>query len=257
MTIRRLAAAILLLLGSLLASPGAWAQGWGHQGGGRWEQLGCTDIAFRSDHDVIRVGQQQGRFRAIMVEVHGNAVRIENLRVIYANGQPDNLNVQSQLAPGTRSRPLDLQGRDRAIARIEVVAQSAPQGQRQARLCVAGLVDEGPHGNPNAGRWQQLGCQQVAFHVDRDVIRVGRYEGEFRAIRLEVAGNDVHVENLTVVYGNGERDSIPVRAFLRAGSMTQPLDLRGNRRVIERIELVYQSRPGYQGQARVCASGLH
>ena len=79
---------------------------------------------------------------------------------------------------------------------------------------------------PRPGVWVRLGCQSVGFTVDRDVIRVGRREGRFKAIRLTASGNRVHMISLRVVYANGEPDDIPVRSELRPGVPTRALDLR-------------------------------
>ena len=104
-------------------------------------------------------------------------------------------------------------------------------------------------------RWEQLGCQKVGFSVDKDTIRVGRGEGRFKAIRLRVAGNKVHMMDLKVVYANGQPDDIPVREEIRAGGQTRPLDLKGERRAIRQIDMVYRSQPNFRGQATVCVEG--
>ena len=104
-------------------------------------------------------------------------------------------------------------------------------------------------------RWERLGCQKVGFIVDKDVIRVGRGEGRFKSIRLEVSGNKVYMDDLKVIYANGEPDDIPVRSEIRAGGQTRPLDLRGERRAIKEIEMKYHSQPNFKGQATVCVDG--
>jgi hypothetical protein len=104
-------------------------------------------------------------------------------------------------------------------------------------------------------RWEQLGCQKVGFHVDKDVIKVGRAEGKFKSIRLQVSGNKVHMMDLKVVYANGQPDDIPVRSEIRAGGQTKPLDLKGDRRAIRQIEMVYRSQPNFKGEATVCVEG--
>src|SRR5687767_547028 len=91
-----------------------------------------------------------------------------------------------------------------------------------------------PTAAPAQRRWEQLGCRDVAFTVDRDVVPVGRRDGRFTAVRLRVRGNDVRMLDLKVVYGNGAPDDIPVRAVIRAGAQSGPLDLRGRDRAIER-----------------------
>lgn len=104
-------------------------------------------------------------------------------------------------------------------------------------------------------KWERLGCQKVGFVADKDIIRVGRDEGRFRSIRLKVAGNKVHMMDLKVVYANGAADDIAVREEIRAGGQTRALDLKGERRAIRQIEMVYRSRPNFRGQATVCVEG--
>lgn len=104
-------------------------------------------------------------------------------------------------------------------------------------------------------RWEQLGCQSVGFATDRDVIRVGRDEGRFSAIRLAVSGNKIYLNDLKVVYANGNPDDLQVRSEIRAGGQTRAIDLKGERRAIRQIEMVYRSQPNFRGQARVCAYG--
>jgi hypothetical protein len=104
-------------------------------------------------------------------------------------------------------------------------------------------------------RWEQLGCQKVGFLVDKDKIHVGRTEGKFKSIRLLVSGNKVHMMDLKVIYANGRPDDIPVREEIRAGGQTKPLDLKGERRAIKEIEMVYRSQPSFKGEATVCVEG--
>jgi hypothetical protein len=104
-------------------------------------------------------------------------------------------------------------------------------------------------------RWEQLGCQKVGFTADKDTIRVGRGEGKFKSIRLQVSGNKVYMMDLKVIYANGQPDDIPVRDEIRAGGQTRPLDLKGERRAIKEIEMVYRSQPNFKGQATVCVEG--
>ena len=248
------ASAVLLNIVSF--ATGADAQV-GRGGGDRWEQLGCVDVGRRPDRDIIQVGRREGRFKAIVLRVIGNDVRVEDLRVVYANGQPDDILVRAELREGSQTQPLDLQGRERSINRIEIVSQrnvSGP-GRGRARICIAGLAAERVAA---PARWERLGCVDVGRRPDRDIIPVGRREGRFKAIMVQVAGNDVRIEDLRVVYANGQPDDILVRADFKEGSQSQPLDLQGRERSIQRIEIVSQRNvagPG-RGRARICVSGL-
>jgi len=109
-----------------------------------WEKLGCEEVGRRTDRDVIRVGRKEGRFKAIRLQASGNDVRVEDLKVVYANGSPDDIRLRRELREGDETAPLDLKGRDRAIDRIELTTKRdfKGRGRGPAQVCVMGLEDE-------------------------------------------------------------------------------------------------------------------
>lgn len=267
MSVRAVFAAVLLVLVNFVASD-AFAQRDRDRdrdrGRSDWELLGSQTVGFRVDRDVIQVGRREGRFSRIALEVRENDVFFIDLKVVFMNGEVQDVPVRALVRPGQRSRPLDLQGGDRLIRQIELVYRARPGFGGRAVVNVYGehaRVGGGPGPWPGGGggpdRWDELGCKKVGFLIDRDVVPVGREEGRFRAIRLRVHGNRVHMMDLRVVYANGEPDDIPVREDIRAGGQTRPLDLRGERRSIRQIEMVYRSQPNFRGLATVCVDGLH
>jgi hypothetical protein len=97
--------------------------------------------------------------------------------------------------------------------------------------------------------WELLGKKRVGFETDRDVVHVGRREGRFDRLKLKVSRNGIKIRKLRVIYGNGERDRLHIRRYIRAGEETRPLELRGRHgRRIDRIEMVYRS--GRRGERR-------
>jgi hypothetical protein len=110
----------------------------------RWERLGCEEVGRRTDRDVIKVGRREGRFDAIRLTASGNDVLVRDLKVVYANGKPDDIRVRSELREGSETRPLDLEGRDRAIDRIEIVTKRdfKGRGKGRAKVCVEGREDD-------------------------------------------------------------------------------------------------------------------
>ena len=107
---------------------------------GRWTELGCQRVSlFGKDRDSVRVGRREGRFKAIRLYVRGADVEILDLRVIYANGDPDDIRVRHFLRKGDRTRPLDLKGRERSIDRVDMVYRTIPNFKGQATVCVEGL----------------------------------------------------------------------------------------------------------------------
>lgn len=110
------------------------------RGGGNWENLGCQQVSFiGKDRDAIRVGRREGRFKAIRLEARNNDVEILDLKVIYANGSPDDIPVRSNIRAGTKTRPLDLKGGERAIQQIDLVYRSRPSFRGLATVCAEGL----------------------------------------------------------------------------------------------------------------------
>ncbi len=114
--------------------------GGGPGGGGQWVDLGCKDVSFfGTDRDSIRVGRRDGRFKAIRLAARGNDVEMLDLKVIYANGEPDDIRVRSLIRQGTRTRPLDLRGRERSIDRIEMVYRKRLNFRGTATVCAEAL----------------------------------------------------------------------------------------------------------------------
>jgi hypothetical protein len=125
-----------------------------------------------------------------------------------------------------------------------------------ATALAAGVAQSASARDRGHDNWEQLGCQSVGFLIDHDTIKVGRREGRFKAIRLDVFGNTVYMNDLKVIYANGQPDDIPVRSEIKAGGQTRAMDLKGRDRAINEISLTYRAKPSFKGSAKVCVSGL-
>ncbi|MBI1385197.1 MAG: hypothetical protein GC150_09825, partial [Rhizobiales bacterium] len=90
-----------------------------------------------------------------------------------------------------------------------------------------------------AGDWVELGRQPVGIGLDKDVIQLDRADGRFDGLKLRVENGNVLLLGINVVFGNGDRQDIPVTGLMRSGQETTTLDLDGGRRFIDRIELQY------------------
>jgi len=95
-----------------------------------------------------------------------------------------------------------------------------------------------------------FGVQDVGFLVDRDVIRVGAEIGKFDRIRLRVLRNEIFITDLKAIFDDGTTETLLSDAKIDAGRKTDwiPLDHKG---FIKEIQLVYRSKPNFNGQARV------
>jgi hypothetical protein len=86
--------------------------------------------------------------------------------------------------------------------------------------------------------WELLGTAHVDGAADHDNIKVSRGE-QFRQIQLRVRGGAIEFRRVVVHYGNGASEEVQVRQRIPAGGQTRAIDLRGERRHIESLELWY------------------
>ena len=98
----------------------------------------------------------------------------------------------------------------------------------------------------NKPGWHKIGETTVDFKTDLDkVLIVGA--DNFKAIKLKATDAPVHIENLEVVYGNGDPEQIPIRFDFKAGSDSRQIDLKGKDRKVKQINLVYRTVPNWKG----------
>lgn len=210
--------------------------------------FGAQYVGFGVDRDVIRVGNEIGKFDKIRLRVLDNDIHINEIKVVYANGETDALAVNADIPKNSRTNWIDLKG-DRFIKEIQMVYKSKPSFKGQARIEVFGQYADGWLGPQGEGRkynqgWVLLGAQTAGFvGFDKDVIPVGRNEGGFKKIRVTVRDRAITLNEIKVVFTDGTEDTIPVRTRVDAGGTYGPVDLKGEKRAsIERIEAKYRSR---------------
>lgn len=210
--------------------------------------FGAQYVGFGVDRDVIRVGNEIGKFDRIRLRVLDNDIHINEIKVVYANGETDALAVNADIPKNSRTNWIDLKG-DRFIKEIQMVYRSKPSFKGQARIEVFGQYADGWLGPQGEGRkynqgWVLLGAQTAGFvGFDKDVIPVGRNEGGFRKVRVTVRDRAITLNEVNVIFTDGSQETIPVRTRVDAGGTYGPVDLKGERRIaIDRIEAKYRSR---------------
>ena len=237
----------------------------------QWVKLGEQRVGFNVDRDTIEVGRQEGSFRALKLVVRGADIFVIDMKVTFGNGETQDLVVNAAIRANTETRPLDLQGDGRFIQRVDFIYRARQGFSGRATVELQGLADAprggpgfaGPPGPPPsrvyAGEvpkgYVLFGTQTVGFQNEKDVIRLGRDVGRFGKIALRVTRNDIFLREVIVNMSRGETQRLPINAEIQANGVTQPIDIRDGR--IESIELVYQARPGFRGQAVVEVYGEH
>jgi hypothetical protein len=95
----------------------------------------------------------------------------------------------------------------------------------------------------SAQRWNDRSWRTIAYKTvdgrDTDTIRL---PGRTRqvAVRLCAMNAPIHLRDFDIRFENGRTQDANTRARLGAGRCTRAIDLRGNRRDIERIRLRYE-----------------
>jgi hypothetical protein len=228
--------------------------------------FGVQYVGFNVDRDIIRIGRELGKFDKLRLRVLDNDVFLNEMRVVYTNGDPDVLAISANIPANSRTRWFDLNG-DRFIKEIQLVYKSRPGFRGQARIEVYGEFAEGWYSRPkspggsgeivyesdafkhgaNRG-WLYLGGQQPKFFsvslkkgigYETDSISVARNWG-FNRMRLEVKDRAITLNRLTVVYGDETTDTIPVGQKVDGGNSFGPIQLK--RKPVREIQVSYRSR---------------
>ena len=223
--------------------------------------FGVQYVGFAQDRDVIKIGSEFGKFDKVRLRVLENDIFLNELRVVYSNGEPDVLAVGANVPANSRTKWFTLKG-DRFIREIQLVYKSRPGFKGQARVEAYGEYAEGwfgpgpvLSGEPPKGEafqhaanrgWLYLGGQQPLFFsvkkglgYENDTVSVARNAG-FRQLRLDVKDRAITLNRLTVVYGDGTNDVIPVGSKVDGGSSFGPIQLKP--KAVREIQVSYRSR---------------
>lgn len=103
-----------------------------------WTKLGERRVSFKSEEDVIHVSALRGKFDSIAFHVDKAPIFMQNIRVVYGNGESQNIHINRRLHEGKRSIPFRLAGGDRIINRIEMDYRTAIGGHNWSEVTVYG-----------------------------------------------------------------------------------------------------------------------
>jgi hypothetical protein len=129
--------ALQVILASLLLM--IFGQALYAQDNGRWVYLGESNVDGNTDHDKIKIGRDDGRFRAIQIRVERAPIEFYRVVVHYGNGADEEIAIRNRINPGSRTRVIDLRGRDRVIESVEVWYARAKYDSAKPKLRLFGL----------------------------------------------------------------------------------------------------------------------
>lgn len=100
--------------------------------------LGKLHVTDKVDHDVLRVTRVRGTFTALKLKVHDRAVEFRDLKVHFANGDTQDVELRRVISAGGESRVIELRGDDRVIRTIELRYDAQSLGGKGAEVEVLG-----------------------------------------------------------------------------------------------------------------------
>ena len=107
-----------------------------------------------------------------------------------------------------------------------------------------------------SAQWQHLGSRKVNFGLDHDRIIVTASKGTFTKLKLNVQGN-LNMHKLKVNYANGSSENLNLRHHFVRGRDSKILDLNGHKRIIQSVDLWYDTKNRARRKATVKLYGRH
>ncbi len=102
----------------------------------------------------------------------------------------------------------------------------------------------------DAGDWTAIAERSIDFSRERETIDI-RSDRRFRTLRVEVKGGPVHVSNMVITFGDGSTFSPQLRSDFAEGTESRAIDLPGEGRRIQRIDLDCRSTSKREGRATI------
>jgi hypothetical protein len=262
----------LVIAGLVAAAAGALSAAHAQD---KWNVLGSHEIDLGKDTQTIDLSSTRGSVKATRIRVRSGNLQLSNIEVRYlGDGKAYGESRKINLGQGERTRAIDPQKDERFLTSMTVAY--SPQPGKKATIDVLGLQSAkgalalrpgtvtGSTGAgatppapaaekpaiPGAGGAVLFGFQYAAFLRDRDVIKVGSEIGQFDRLQIRALDNDIFIDDVNVVYVDGEKQRLAVNANLGRNTKSRWFDIRGDK-FIDRIEFTYRSRPSVNGQARV------
>ncbi len=233
-----------------------------------WVLFGSETVGTRSERQVLPIGKEAGVFDRITFRAIRNDIHIRDVTVVYGNGTRDRRDVDLLVPAGYGTPPIDLKTGRRSSGRFirEIIVTYRAKGRRwgnnTALLQVYGEYAEDwlrgrNRGASNRGKWIRLGARKAAmFSKDNDSMIVGKRYGRFRAVQVRVHKSKVKLYGMTLTYANGTTEAVPIYGKISSGGSSQPFDLKGRKRFIQRIDLKYRTKFSLRGDAIVEVWGL-
>ena len=91
--------------------------------------------------------------------------------------------------------------------------------------------------------WDKLGTEAVDYAIDHDAVKLNPSSTEtYSALKIKVINGTVNIHKATVHFANGDTQDIDLPKELNKGNDGQLIDLKGNKRAIEKVTFWYDTK---------------
>lgn len=209
-----------------------------------WNHIGTAQIGNRRTYDRV-YNHENGQIERVSLRAEGNTVHCNSVRATFDNGNTREI-FAGRLREG-QDVNLDLPGRARKLERIDFACRT--NGSGEARISVAANFNNGwQHAGWNQpwdrrdrmmrnSDWVMFGSKHFRGYRDHQTAYVGRRGRNVDMIGLK-ANDDARCNRVRATFDNGNTRDLDVGRDNRLeGGRMYTIDLPGNRRNIERIDL--------------------
>jgi hypothetical protein len=102
-----------------------------------------------------------------------------------------------------------------------------------------------------AGKWVFLGERVVNDRLDHDTIKIDSDVGQLSALKIKVGRRAVQFRDMKVHFANGGVQDVELRKVIPAGGASRVIDLRGDDRVVKKVEFWYDAQTPRRGKKSV------
>lgn len=103
-------------------------------------------------------------------------------------------------------------------------------------------------------KWVLIGQKEANYGPDRDVLKVTGND-IFKSIKIKVTDAGLDMMDMDIYFENGEKFNVAIRKNFKQGEESRVIDLPGNRRRIDRISFLYDTKGIMKGKANVLVFG--
>jgi hypothetical protein len=100
--------------------------------------------------------------------------------------------------------------------------------------------------------WDKLGTEAVDYAIDHDVVTLQPGSTEtYSALKIKVLNGTVNIHKATVHFANGDTQDVNLPKELNADNDGKLIDLKGNKRAIEKVTFWYDTKAASDSKAVV------